>query len=461
MNRYVIIGNGIAGISAAETIRRTDQRGKITVVAAEPHPVYSRPGLAYYLLGQVTEERLFCHPPDFFGANRIEQLFVAARHIDWLQKSVLLENGQSLPYDKLLIATGAKNNWPSFSGIDLQGVVALATLDDANHIKQLLPLAQQAVVIGGGITAIEMVEIFRHHGLETHYLLRGSRFWPRLLAQPESELVEKRMRECGVHIHYEAEISEIIGEYGCVTGVKTNTGQLIPCQMVGVAIGIAPNTDLVDDTLIACDRGILVNEYMQTSLPHIYAAGDVAQVLDPATGRASLDLLWHSALKGGQTAGANMAGQSAVYKKGVPFNSAMLFDIPFTSIGQINPAPEQDDNIQQIHLTRGFSERWLQPTRGDAADRVLHQHQPASNETLRLVTRDNQVMGGVLLGNQTTADAIRDMVVQQTDISPIKKMLFDGKTDAPGNILVNYWRKNRAQPRNGRANGNSHGKGGG
>ena len=134
MKRYVIIGNGIAGISAAETIRSLDRTGKIIVVAAEPYPLYSRPGIAYYLLGRVNEERLFCRQTDYYAAKQIEQVFVPARTIDWMQKHVMLENGVKLAYDKLLIATGAKNNQPKFKGSQLQGVFSLATLDDDKAI---------------------------------------------------------------------------------------------------------------------------------------------------------------------------------------------------------------------------------------------------------------------------------------------------------------------------------------
>ncbi len=439
MKRYVIIGNGIAGISAAETIRNLDRRSKITVVAAEPYPLYSRPGLAYYLMGYVAGERLFCHPPDFYEMKRIEQLFIPARHIKWAQKQVILDNGLHLPYDKLLIATGATSNRPQLKGIDLQGAVMLSTLDNAYRIKQLLPLAKQGVVVGGGITAVELVEIFHHHGLETHYLLRGARFWSRLFTQPESELVEKRIKEYGIHLHHQVEITEIVGEQRRVQGVKTNTGQFIPCQMVGIAVGVTPNIDLIKDTPIACDRGILVNEHMETSLPDIYAAGDVAQVFDPVIRQATLDLLWHSALKEGRAAGINMTGRTAPYQKSVPFNSASLFGIPFTSIGYTAPPNGAEDNTQHLSLRRGFSESWLHSHPVHSNDKTLTQNQINSNEHLRLVIRDSHLIGSAILGSQAVADAARDLITQQVNISPIKKALFNNQANAAGKVLVNYW----------------------
>ena len=464
MKRYVIIGNGIAGISAAETIRSLDRTGKIIVVAAEPYPLYSRPGIAYYLLGRVSEERLFCRPADYYAGKQIEQVFVPAQKIDWMQKQVILDNGVKLSYDKLLIATGAKNNWPEIKGTQLQGVVSLSTLDDAKRIKQLLPLAQSAVVVGGGITAVELVEVFNHHGLETYYLLRGQRFWHRLLTRPESELVEERMQAHGIHVQYGLEISEIIGEQGRVVGVKTNTEQFIRCQMVAIAIGVSPNIDLVDDTILACDRGILVNERMETCLPDIYAAGDVAQVYDPTMRRATLDLLWPSAIKEGRAAGVNMTGRVMPYKKGGAFNSALLIDVPFTSVGHISPPDSsRPDDTEQISLTRGSSESWLFPQPARQNDKSLNSHQPGGNEYLRLVMRGVHLIGAVVLGNHTTADAVRDLITRQINISPIKESLLFSKSQAAGSLLVDYWRANKQGGVQVPANRNGHpvnGKGG-
>jgi NAD(P)H-nitrite reductase large subunit len=443
MTRYVIIGNGIAGITAAETIRSLDRPSKITVIAAEPYPLYSRPGIGYYLLDRVTEERLFCRPPDFYAGKRIEQVFIPARQIDWMQKRVVVENGMSLPYDKLLIATGANNNWPQIKGIQLQGVVTLSNMDDAYKIKQLLPLARCGVVVGGGITAVELIEIFNHHGLETHYLLRGERFWHRLLTQLESELVENRMRTHGIHLHHRVEITEIIGEQGRVVGVKTNTDQFIRCQMVGIAIGVSPDTDLVEDTLIACDRGILVNERMETCLPDIYAAGDVAQVYDPVMERATLDLLWPSALKEGRAAGINMTGRVAPYQKEIVFNSALLIDVPFTSIGYIDPPNNSQDDTQQISLTRGMSESWLSPHPVHQNDKSFNSHQPGGDQHLRLVMRGDYLIGGVLLGNHTTAHAVRDLITKQIDISSIREALLFNRGQATSNLLIDCWRINK------------------
>ncbi len=456
MKQYVIIGNGSAGISAAETIRSLDRQGKITVVAAEPYPLYSRPGLAYYLLGRVSEEGLFCRPASFYEMKRIEQLFSPARQIDWVHKVVILDNGLSLPYDKLLLATGAKTKRPKLKGVELQGVVTLSTLNAAQRIKQLLPLAQQGVVVGGGITAVELVEIFNHYGLETHYLLRGDRFWQRLFTQAESELVERRLRGQGIHLHRQTEIAEIIGEHGRVAGIKTNTGRFMACQMVGVAVGVAPNTDLVENASIACERGILVNEYMETTLPNIYAAGDVAQVFDPVMGRATLDLLWHSALKEGRVAGINMTGRTRPYKKGVPFNTALLLDLPFTSIGHISPPHGTENDTEQLSLRRGFSESWLSTECGLSSPSVsstLNRSRPGNNEYLRLAIRDKCLVGGIILGSHVPADAVRDLISKQIDISPIKNGLLSGTSATLGQMVVDYWRTQQGQAKSGRLNG--------
>ena len=247
-----------------------------------------------------------------------------------------------IPYNRLLIATGATARRPDTPGIDLDGVVTLDSLPDARRILRMARKARTAVVIGGGITALELVEGLRARRLATHYFLRGDRYWSNVLDEKESHIVEHRLRDDGVRIHYRTEVEEILGKRGRVVGVQTKDNQVIKCQLVAVAVGIMPRLKLAQSAGLKTDRGILVDNYLQTSEKDIFAAGDVAQVYDPVSGKSILDSLWTPARQQGWTAGLNMAGGEAAYQKGIPFNVTRLAGLTTTIIGSVGHGRDQD-----------------------------------------------------------------------------------------------------------------------
>ncbi|MEJ2750168.1 MAG: FAD-dependent oxidoreductase, partial [Anaerolineae bacterium] len=169
--RYVIIGNGAAGVTAAETIRHQDPMGDITIVSAEPYPMYSRPGLAYLLINEIPKHQVFARQPEWYQQMRVNLLFGKAKRLDVDQQHIVLGDGRILPYDRLLIATGARAVPPPYPGADLKGVVYLDTLEGTLSLKKQVKRRRRAVVIGGGITALEMTEGLAHYGVDTHYFL--------------------------------------------------------------------------------------------------------------------------------------------------------------------------------------------------------------------------------------------------------------------------------------------------
>jgi NAD(P)H-nitrite reductase large subunit len=208
---------------------------------------------------------------------------------------VSLDNGSMINYDRLLVATGATAAFPPVPGIQLQGVVKMDTLEDVRGIFELGRTARTAVIVGGGITALELVEGLLAKGVRVHYFLRGERYWSSVLTAAESGIVETRLKHEGAHLYYKTELAEIVGNKGRVSAVKTRDNRLIRCEMVGIAIGVRPRKEMAEASGLKADRGIIVNETLQTNYLDIFAAGDVAQIFNPLTGQSSLDSLWFPA----------------------------------------------------------------------------------------------------------------------------------------------------------------------
>lgn len=433
---YVIVGNGAAGVTAAETIRAHDARSRITIVTAEPSLMYSRPGLAYVITGEIPPRQVIARRAEWYEQLRLDVVHSAAEALDVSARRIYLANGSFLTYDKLLIATGARATPPPYPDASLKGVVYLDTLTGTKQLMQQARRGRRAVVVGGGITALEMVEGLIHQKVETHYFLRGKQLWNRVFNDTESALLDEQMQAHGVHIHYQTEAQEILpSRWGRkVRAARLPDGSEFRCDIFGVAIGVKPLLDLVQDTPVQLDRGILVNEFMETSVPDVFAAGDCAQAYDPWTRQHTLDILWPSAVAEGRVAGLSMVGARQPMQKGTPFNVCKLFGLHVTIIGQINPRSSANDEPEVVqHLSRGSSETWF--------SRAAHHTSAwssAGSNTLRLVMDEERLVGALLIGEQTLADPLRTLIQAQADISAIRPALLAGG-DELRTELLRFW----------------------
>ena len=434
--RYVIIGNGAAGATAAQTIRQNDAAGEIIILTAEPYPMYSRPGLAYVLIKEVTPEQIVARSLDWYEEWGINLVLGEAVKVDVERQIVWLGDGRSLPYDRLLIATGARATPPPYPGAELDGVVYLDTMDGTKDLVQKTRRARRAVVIGGGITALELSEGLAHRGVETHYFLRRDRLWGRVFNDEEAALLEKKMKAHHVHIHYNTEATEILGNRrGKVRGVRLQDGSEFKCDLVGVAIGVKPLIDVVADSPIATDRAILVDEQMQSNVPNVYAAGDCAQVYDRWTEQHMLDILWPSAVAEGNAAGLNMVGKTYRYQKGSPFNACLLFGLHITTMGQINPRREPDADEPQVlqHISRGSSEVWYTYPRP-----YRSAWSAEKDNTIRLVLSGDHLVGALVIGEQSLTDALRYLIEHEVNIAPMFEELSAGGARMR-RCLMQFW----------------------
>ncbi len=428
IRRYLIIGSGAAGISAVEAIRTRDSQAEIILLSEESHGYYSRPGLAYFLTKELNEAQLYP-----FTSNDFQQLGVRphqARVVAILPEQHLVElgDGGHIGYDRLLIATGAAAARSNVPGSGIPGVVKLDNLDDARRIRSFASRRRTAVVVGGGITALEIVEGLVANGVKVHYFLRRDRYWNNVLDETESRIVEGRLVEHGVKIHYNTELAEILEKKGRVGGARTVDGRTIHCDLVAIAIGVRPRIKLAQVSGLEVERGILVNEYLQTSAEDIYAAGDVAQVYDPFTGNSVVDSLWGPAREQGAAAGMNMAGIEKAYSKPVAFNVTRLAGLTTTIIGKVGQGKDPD----LLGIARGDSETWRQ-----LPDYIAAQQDFEVNR-LRLMLGAETILGAIVMGDQTLSHPLQSLVAKQVKITSIRSRLL--AHGAPlADLIAEFW----------------------
>ena len=432
MRHYVIIGSGAAGISAAEAIRSRDSTADLTLFGNEGHNYYSRPGLAYYLAGEVPRNQLFPYTAAYMRSLGMVVRSDSVTRIDPEGHQIQSKNGQPIYFDRLLIATGATAVRPEVPGSDLKGVVKLDNMDDADLILSQARRGKTAVVVGGGITALEIVEGLMAHQLKVHYFLRGDRYWSNVLDEVESHIIEERLKKEGVIIHYNTNLVEILGKGGRVAGVRAKTREDIfdlRCDIAATAIGIRPRKELATSAGLKTERGILVNEYLGTCHPDIFAAGDVAQVYDPSTGEYLVDSLIAPAIEQGMSAGLNMSGTTTLYKKEVPLNVTRLAGLITTIIGKVGTeasAAEKGKNSgDPSYINRGDSETWQRQP-----DALLAQNYWGENR-LRLFMSADRLVGSVIMGDQKISLAVQYLIRGQVDISGLRVRLLE-----PGAPLV-------------------------
>ena len=432
MTRHVIVGTGIAGYTAAETLRTMDPAAEIVLVSDDPYGFYSRPGLAYYLTGEIPEKQLFLFSRKGklnLDVNHVKGLVT---RIDPSSHAIYINSSGKMTYDRLLLATGASGIPLDVPGSNLQGLVKLDDLEDTRRILSMVRSTKTAVVVGGGVVGIELVEGLVAQGVKVHYLLRGDWFWSNVLAKVESGLIERPLTHDEVTLHHQTEIAEILGKRGRVTGVRTSTGKILQCDMVAVGIGVKARTELAQAAGLKTERGILVNQYLETSATDVYSAGDAAQIYDPLSGHYSIDNLWYPGRKQGRIAAFNMAGKEEIYRRTVASNVLLLAGVMTTIIGAIGSGREEG----QVYTTRGSSETWQQLPNTIATESgtdVSH---------LRLVVGEQNLLGALVMGDQRIARPLRDLINAQVDISPIRNQLLKSN-DQLGQSVMDYWLKTK------------------
>lgn len=338
MKHIVIIGNGVAGITAARHVRKLSDH-RITVVSSESRHFFSRTALMYIFMGQETFEQTKPYEDWFWEKNRIEIVFDHVERLDPSIRTVSLRSGAELVYDNLLLATGSESNFFGWPGQDLKGVQGLYSLQDLELMDKTAKSARRAVIVGGGLIGVEMAEMLLSRGCAVTYLVREKGFAGHFLPPEESAMIGRQVSAHGVDLRFETELKEILGDSsGRVRAVVTSRGDEIACDFVGLTVGVKPRTQLAKSAGIEVGRGILVNEFLETSVPRIFAAGDCTESRSPRPGRRAIEPVWYTGRMQGEVVARNICGEKIVYDPGIWFNSAKFFDVEYQVYGDIRPA---------------------------------------------------------------------------------------------------------------------------
>lgn len=337
MQKIVIIGNGIAGITTARHIRKLSD-DHITVISGETDHFFSRTALMYIYMGHMKYEHTKPYEDWFWEKNKINLKKDWVKSIDFEGKKVLFEGSDNLEYDKLVLATGSQSNFFGWKGQDLKGVQGLYNYQDLELMEENTKNVKKAVILGGGLIGVEMAEMLHSRNISVTYLIREEHFWGNILPEEEATLIDNHLAEHHIDLRQKTELEEILDDgNGNVKGIKTKSGEIIDCQFVGLTVGVHPNIDLVKDSKIDTDKGILVDEYLQTNIPDVYALGDCAQLKNPPSHRRSIEAVWYVGRMMGEAVAHTITGNKIKYQPGVWFNSAKFFDIEYHNYGVVLP----------------------------------------------------------------------------------------------------------------------------
>jgi NAD(P)H-nitrite reductase large subunit len=334
----VIVGNGITGLTTAVETRRFAPNISIVVVSDQKYPTINTPALKQYAAGKLEPEQLLAYPQGTERALGIHMVHEHVERIETRDQLIGVSGNRYFGYKSLVVATGSTPNGlaPQIPNGQMDGVLTLHRLEDYRELRRRLPHVQQAVIIGGGVHAAETVMALRKWQIQTHWLIRSDHFMPKVLDQSASNLILDHMRTLGVQIHTQTEVAGIIGRLGTVAGVLTNHQQLLPCQLVLCCTGTRANTALAD----ACTEpllhknGILVDEKLHTSIQNIYAAGDVAALKNPQTGKHEPRPQWYAAVQQARMIAAILTGhEDKVPSFGAYWHATQVGKLSLLTIG--------------------------------------------------------------------------------------------------------------------------------
>lgn len=398
---YTIIGNSAAAIGAVEAIRGYDRRGEIVVVSKEPYRVYSRPLITYLLAGQIAEDRMFYREKDFYRRNKIRTFL--ENEVEAIQPEnhrLLLKGGETLNFEKLLIAVGGSPIVPQVEGVHLKGVFTFLSWDDAEEMRRHMEeyCVESVVVIGGGLIGLKTAEAFMALGLQVTVVELMDRVLSVTLDKRASEIVERQLKSRGIQLITENTVEKILGNHNRVEEVILKDQRGINCQMVVFGIGVLPNINLVKDTSINFNKGIQVDDHMETNISGIYAAGDVVEIPDVLLETVRPIAIWPNAYRQGWIAGSNMAGIQKRYEGSFVMNSIDICGIPTISVGMTQASKNGFDVLQQF-------------------DRKKETYK-------KIIMKDGVIVGAIFVGEIDRAGIYTGLIRERIDVSGFKDVLL-------------------------------------
>ncbi len=391
---YVIIGNSAAGLSAANEIRKNDKISRITILSAEKYYAYGRPMISYYLKGKISLDKVFLKGKDFYKKQKIDIVFDKAISIDKTSKEVNTVSGNSIPYDKLIIATGSEPFIPPMDGLDKQeNIYTFFDLDSAIRLKETVTSTSKVVVLGGGLIALKAVEGLRGITSNISVVELADRILPTILDNKTSEKVKAHIEKKDIKFYLGNTIIKIVGNKK-VDKVILKDGTELEANILVVAVGVRPETGLAREIGIKCNRGISINAKCETNVNDIYAVGDVTEIYDYIDEKEKIIALWPHAVEAGRVAGANASGKEAVLDRSFPYNAIDFFGLRMITAGIITPTKEY--SVKVIEDETGFSS---------------------------FVIKDDELKGYILLGNVDRAGLFTDIIRNGYKLSSLDGVL--------------------------------------
>ncbi|MCR9066044.1 MAG: FAD-dependent oxidoreductase [Cytophagales bacterium] len=331
----VIIGNGISGITAARHIRKLSDY-KITVISSETKHFFSRTALMYIYMGHMKYEHTKPYEDWFWEKNSVNLLQDKVLQVDFENKILQMEQGESISYDKLILATGSSSNKFGWPGQDARRVLGLYSYQDLEALESISEEIETAVIVGGGLIGIELAEMLLSRKKKVIFLVRENSFWDAVLPAEESAMINKHIEDHHIDLKLGEELQEIITDQeGNASAVRLKNGETINCQFVGLTVGVHPNIGFLKGTELETDKGVLINEYLETNLPDVYALGDCAQHKQAPEGRRPVEQIWYTGKIMGETVAKTICGNRKEYEPGIFYNSAKFLDIEYQTYGSV------------------------------------------------------------------------------------------------------------------------------
>ncbi len=343
----VIIGNGISGVTTARHIRKLSDK-KITIISAETDHFFSRTALMYIYMGHMKYEHTKPYEDYFWKKNRIDLKRAFVQTVDHANKQLQFADGSSMSYDKLVLAVGSKPNKFGWPGQDLKGVQGMYSKQDLDMLEKNAPdnkTCNRAVIVGGGLIGIELAEMLHSRNIPVTFLVRENSFWSGVLPEGESAMLNRHIKGNHIDLRLGANLKEILSdENGHARAVViAETGEELPCTVVGLTAGVSPNIDFLKDSGIELGRGIKVNPMLETNIPDIYAIGDCAEQHEGINGRRPIEAVWYTGRMMGETVAQTICGNPLAYKPGHWFNSAKFIDIEYQTYGWVFSKPRENE----------------------------------------------------------------------------------------------------------------------
>ena len=399
---HVIIGDGIAGASAAETIREADPDASVTVLTDEGEALYNRILIKEFAKGKLPEAPISIHEPEWYEERDIDlQLNTHVTEIEPVAHEIQTHTGDTYEYDKLLIATGGTPAQLPVENSDADGIHHFWTFEDARGIREHAEESDQGIIVGAGLLGIDLAAVCAAQGIDAKYLMRGDRWWRYALSGDGAEIIHEALRENGVEPVFDSGVDHFeVDDDGRVSGVVDPNGEQYDGEWAGVAIGLDFNTEFLDGVGIDLDDGVVVDEYMQTNVEDIYAAGDLTQYYDTIFNSRAQNGAWGSAKEQGSVAGTNMVADDEEREfRWVSSYSITHFDFPFLSFGH--------------------------PARGDnKAERKY-----SDSEWRRLAFENGQLIGGVLIGDLSQQSKFKKLIRGERQVADQKELLLEKEVD--------------------------------